>query len=168
MFNNVRMFGNQKGTEKNLEGFTNIPEKNTKLSALEDIQKLKATVPEKYHQDLDIMMRSVEQNNFETAWKEYQKFEKNLDPSLKFENIPQEYFPMLDPLNDAFVIQGPRDSFKTGRYQIRTSMQLDETGKPTGKYQTEKYDTFDPETRTFRDEPELVGASTEKGKKGLN
>jgi len=168
MFNNVRMFGNQKGIEKNLEGFTNIPEKNPKLSALEDIQKLKATVPEKYHQDLDIMMRSVEQNNFETAWKEYQKFEKNLEPSLKFENIPQEYFPMLDPLNDAFVIQGPKDSFKTGRYRIRTSMQLDETGKPTGKYQTEKYDTFDPETRTFRDEPVLVGASTEKGKKGLN
>ena len=42
------------------------------------------------------------------------------------------------------------------------------TGKPTGKYQTEKYDTFDPETRTFRDEPVLVGASTEKGKKGFN
>ena len=169
MFNNVRMFGNQKGIEKNLEGFTNIPEKNPKLSALEDIQKLKATVPEKYHQDLNIMMRSVEQNNFETAWKEYQKFEKNLEPSLKFENIPQEYFPMLDPLNDAFVIKGPRDSFKIGRYKIRTSMDLDpETGKPTGKYQTEKYDTFDPETRTFRDEPELVGASTEKGKKGLN
>jgi hypothetical protein len=168
MFNNVRMFGNQKGIEKNLEGFTNIPEKNPKLSALEDIQKLKATVPEKYHQDLNIMMKSVEQNNFETAWKEYQKFEKDLDPSLKFENIPQEYFPMLDPLNDAFVIQGPRDSFKTGRYQIKTSMELDKTGKPTGKYQTEKYDTFDPETRTFRDEPELVGASTEKGKEGLN
>ena len=169
MFNNVRMFGNQKGIEKNLEGFTNIPEKNPKISALEDIQKLKATVPEKYHQDLDIMTRSVEQNNFETAWKEYQKFEKNLEPSLKFENIPEEYFPMTDPLNDAFIIQGPRDSFKTGRYQIRTSMDLDpETGKPTGKYQTEKYDTFDPETRTFRDEPVLVGASTEKGKKGLN
>jgi hypothetical protein len=168
MFNNVRMFGNQKGIEKNLEGYTNIPEKNPKISALEDIQKLKATVPEKYHQDLDIMMRSVEQNNFETAWKEYQKFEKDLDPSLKFENIPEEYFPMLDPLNDAFVIQGPRDSFKTGRYQIKTSMELDKTGKPTGKYQTEKYDTFDPETRTFRDEPELVGASTEKGKEGLN
>ncbi len=106
MFNNVRMFGNQKGIEKNLEGYTNIPEKNRKISALEDIQKLKATVPEKYHQDLDIMMRSVEQNNFETAWKEYQKFEKELDPTLKFENIPQEYFPMLDPLNDAFVIEG--------------------------------------------------------------
>jgi hypothetical protein len=168
MFNNVRMFGNQKGIEKNLEGYTNIPEKNPKISALEDIQKLKATVPEKYHQDLDIMMRSVQQNNFETAWKEYQKFEKDLDPSLKFENIPEEYFPMIDPLNDSFVITGPRDSFKRGRYQIKTSMQLDETGKPTGKYQTEKYDTFDPETRTFRDEPVLVGASTEKGKKGLN
>ena len=75
---------------------------------------------------------------------------------------------MLDPLNDAFVIEGPRDSFKRGRYQITTSMQLDETGKPTGKYQTEKYDTFDPETRTFRDKPVLVGASTEKGKKGFN
>jgi len=126
-------------------------------------------VPEKYHQDLNIMMRSIEQNNFETAWKEYQKFEKELDPTLKFENIPQEYFPMLDPLNDAFIIKGPRDDFKIGRYNIRTAMDLDpKTGKPTGKYQTEKYDTFDPETRTFRDEPVLVGASTEKGKKGLN
>ncbi len=126
-------------------------------------------LPEKYHQDLNIMMRSIEQNNFETAWKEYKKFELDLDPTLKFENIPQEYFPMLDPLNDAFVIEGPRNSFKRGRYQIKTSMELDKTtGQPTGKYQTEKYDTFDPETRTFRDEPVLVGASTEKGKKGLN
>ena len=168
MFNNVRMFGEQKGVAKNLEGFTNIPEKNRKIASLEDIQELKANVPEKYHQDLDSMAKSIEQNNFETAFQQYKKFEKDLDPSLKFENIPEEYFPMLDPLNDAFVIEGPRNSFKRGRYQIKTSMQLDETGKPTGKYQTEKYDTFNPETRTFRDEPVLVGASTEKGKKGLN
>ena len=169
MWNNVRMFGEQEGVAKNLEGFTNIPDKNRKTASIEDLKALKENVPEKYHQDLNIMIRSIEQNNFETAWKEYQKFEKELDPTLKFENIPQEYFPMLDPLNDAFVIKGPRDSFKTGRYQIKTSMDLDpETGKPTGKYQTEKYDTFDPETRTFRDEPVLVGASTDKGKKGLN
>jgi hypothetical protein len=70
--------------------------------------------------------------------------------------------------HDAFIIKGPRDSFKTGRYQIKTSMELDEAGKPTGKYQTEKYDTFDPETGKFREEPELVGASTDKGKEGLN
>ena len=168
MWNNVRMFGEQKGVAKNLESFTNIPEKNRKIASIEDLKALKESVPEKYHQDLNIMMRSIEQNNFETAWKEYKKFELELDPTLKFENIPQEYFPMLDPLNDAFVIEGPRDSFKRGRYQIKTSMQLDETGKPTGKYQSEKYDTFDPETRTFRDEPVLVGASTEKGKKGFN
>jgi len=168
MFNNVRMFGDQKGIEKNLEGFTNIPDKNRKISSLEDIQTLKANVPEKYHQDLDIMMKSIEQNNFETAFKQYEKFEKNLDPSLKFENIPEEYFPMVDPLNDAFVIKKPRDNFKIGRYKIRTSMNLDETGKPTGKYQTEKYDTFDPETGKFREEPELVGLNTDKGKEGLN
>ena len=168
MWNNVRMFGEQEGVAKNLEGFTNIPDKNRKTASIEDLKALKENVPEKYHQDINIMMRSIEQNNFETAWKEYQKFETELDPTLKFENIPQEYFPMLDPLNDAFVIEGPRDSFKRGRYQITTSMQLDETGKPTGKYQTEKYDTFDPETRTFRDKPVLVGASTEKGKKGFN
>ena len=169
MWNNIRMFGEQEGIAKNLQGFTNIPDKNRKTASIEDLKALKENVPEKYHQDLNIMMRSIEQNNFETAWKEYQKFEKELDPTLKFENIPQEYFPMLDPLNDAFIIKGPRDSFKIGRYKIRTSMDLDpETGKPTGKYQTEKYDTFDPETRTFRDEPVLVGASTEKGKKGFN
>jgi hypothetical protein len=169
MWNNVRMFGEQKGVAKNLESFTNIPEKNRKIASIEDLKALKESVPEKYHQDLNIMMRSIEQNNFETAWKEYKKFELDLDPTLKFENIPQEYFPMLDPLNDAFVIEGPRNSFKRGRYQIKTSMELDKTtGQPTGKYQTEKYDTFDPETRTFRDEPVLVGASTEKGKKGLN
>ena len=168
MWNNVRMFGDQEGIAKNLQSFTNIPDKNRKSASLEDLQTLKTNVPEKYHQDLNIMIKSIEQNNFETAWKEYQKFEKELDPTLKFENIPQEYFPMLDPLNDAFVIKGPRDNFKIGRYNIKTSMDLDESGKPTGKYQTEKYDTFDPETGTFRDEPVLVGASTEKGKKGFN
>ena len=168
MWNNVRMFGEQKGVAKNLESFTNIPDKNRKIASIEDLKALKESVPEKYHQDLNIMMRSIEQNNFETAWKEYKKFELDLDPTLKFENIPQEYFPMLDPLNDAFVIKGPKDNFKTGRYQIKTSMELGDDAKPTGKYQTETYDTFDPETRTFRKEPVLVGASTEKGKKGLN
>jgi len=169
MWNNVRMFGEQEGVAKNLIGFTNIPDKNRKTSSLQELQTLKTRVPEKYHQDLNIMIKSIEQNNFETAWKEYQKFEKELDPTLKFENIPQEYFPMLDPLNDSFVIKGPRDDFKVSRYRIRTSMDLNpKTGEPTGKYQTEKYDTFDPETRTFRKEPVLVGADTEKGKKGFN
>ena len=169
MFNNVRMFGNQKGIEKNLEGFTNIPDKNRKLSSLEDIQTLKESVPEKYHQDLDIMMKSVEQDNFETAFKQYEKFEKDLDPSLKFENIPEEYFPMLDPTNEAFVITGPRESFKAPRYSFRTSMELDpKTKKPTGKYQTEKLEIFDPETGTFREEGKVVGVTTEKGKEGLN
>ena len=169
MWNNVRMFGEQEGVAKNLTGFTNIPDKNRKTSSLQELQTLKTRVPEKYHQDLNIMIKSIEQNNFETAWKEYQKFEKELDPTLKFENIPQEYFPMLDPLNDSFVIKGPSDDFKVSRYRIRTSMDLDpKTKEPTGKYQTEKYDTFDPETRTFRKEPVLVGADTEKGKKGFN
>jgi hypothetical protein len=169
MWNNVRMFGEQEGVAKNLMGFTNIPDKNRKTSSLQELQTLKTRVPEKYHQDLNIMIKSIEQNNFETAWKEYEKFEKELDPTLKFENIPQEYFPMLDPLNDSFVIKGPRDDFKVSRYRIRTSMDLNpKTGEPTGKYQTEKYDTFDPETRTFRKEPVLVGADTEKGKKGFN
>jgi hypothetical protein len=169
LWNNVRMFGEQEGVAKNLTGFTNIPNKNRKTSSLENLQTLKTRVPEKYHQDLNTMIKSIEQNNFETAWKDYEKFEKELDPTLKFENIPQEYFPMLDPLNDSFVVKGPRDDFKVSRYRIRTSMDLDpKTGKPTGKYQTEKYDTFDPETRTFRKEPVLVGADTEKGKKGFN
>lgn len=169
MWNNVRMFGEQKGIAKNLTPYTNIPNKNRKISSLEDIEKIKTEVPEKYHEEIDSIKNSIEQNNFETAWKQYENFEKNLDPTLKFENIPEEYFPMVDPLNDAFVITGPRDSFKTGRYEMKTSMEIDpQTGKPTGKYQTEKYDTFDPETRTFREEPVLVGASTEKGKKGFN
>ena len=159
MFNNVRMFGDQKGIEKNLQGFTNIPDKNRKISSLEDIQILKASVPEKYHQDLDIMAKSIEQNNFETAFKQYEKFENN----------PEEYFPMIDPLNDSFVITGPRESFKSPRYSFRTNMELDpKTKKPTGKYQTEKLEIFDPETGTFREEGKVVGVTTEKGKEGLN
>ena len=38
----------------------------------------------------------------------------------------------------------------------------------SNQFEMWQLDTFDPETRTFRDEPVLVGASTEKGKKGLN
>ena len=32
---------------------------------------------------------------------------------------------MIDPLNDSFVITGPRESFKAPRYSYRTSMELD-------------------------------------------
>jgi len=168
-WNNVRMFGEQEGIAKNLEGYTNIPSQNRKTSALENIENLKKVLPEKYHKDIDVLKNATDQNNFKTAWDKFEEFDKNLDPTLKFENIPEEYFPMLDPLNDAFVVTGPKESFKQGRYQIKTSMDIDpKTGKPTGKYQTEKYDTFDPETRTFKDEPELVGVDTDKGKEGLN
>jgi hypothetical protein len=168
-WNNVRMFGEQEGIAKNLEGYTNIPSQNRKTSALENIENLKKVLPEKYHKDIDVLKNATDQNNFKTAWDKFEEFDKNLDPTLKFENIPEEYFPMLDPLNDAFVVTGPKESFKQGRYQIKTAMDIDpKTGKPTGKYQTEKYDTFDPETRTFKDEPELVGVDTDKGKEGLN
>ena len=168
-WNNVRMFGEQEGIAKNLEGYTNIPSQNRKKSALENIENLKKVLPEKYHKDIDVLKNATDQNNFKTAWDKFEEFDKNLDPTLKFENIPEEYFPMLDPLNDAFVVTGPKESFKQGRYQIKTAMDIDpKTGKPTGKYQTEKYDTFDPETRTFKDEPELVGVDTDKGKEGLN
>jgi len=146
-----------------------ISKKDLVYRQQKNIENLKKVLPEKYHKDIDVLKNATDQNNFKTAWDKFEEFDKNLDPTLKFENIPKEYFPMLDPLNDAFVVTGPKESFKQGRYQIKTAMEVDpKTGKPTGKYQTEKYDTFDPETRTFRDEPELVGASTEKGKEGLN
>tara|TARA_R100001163_G_scaffold57801_1_gene45849 strand:- start:81 stop:710 length:630 start_codon:yes stop_codon:yes gene_type:complete len=168
-WNNVRMFGEQEGVAKNLESFTNIPEKNRKIATLEDIENLRLELPEKYHKDLAILKKSIEQNNFETAWKQYEQFEKDLDPTLKFENIPEEYFPMLNPLNDAFVITGPRTRIQYPRYSYRTSMEIDPvTGKSTGKYQTEKLELYDAETGTFRDEPVLVGVDTDKGKEGLN
>lgn len=168
-WNNVRMFGEQEGIAKNLQSYTNIPNKNRKISTLEDIENLKLELPEKYHKELDVLKNATEQNNFETAWKQYQQFEKNLDPTLKFENIPEEYFPMVDPTNEAFVITGPRESFKAPRYSFRTSMEIDpKTQKPTGKYQTEKLEVFDPETGTFREEGKVVGVTTEKGKEGLN
>lgn len=170
-WNNVRMFGEQEGIAKNLTNYSNIPDKNRKILALEEIEKLRKVLPEKYHKDLDVLKNATDQNNFKTAWDKFEEFDKNLDPTLKFENIPEEYFPMLDPLNDAFVEIGPRSSMKMPRYSFRTSMELDPvTKKPTGKYQTEKLELFDPETRTFRKEGEekLVGVDTEKGKEGLN
>ena len=170
-WNNVRMFGEQEGIAKNLTNYTNIPNKNRKISALEEIEKLKTVLPEKYHKDLDILKNATDQNNFKTAWDKFEEFDKNLDPTLKFENIPEEYFPMLDPLNESFVKMGPRESMDMPRYSFRTSMELDPvTKKPTGKYTQEKLELFDPETRTFRKEGEekLVGVDTDKGKEGLN
>ena len=41
MWNNVRMFGEQKGVAKNLESFTNIPDKNRKIASIEDLKTLK-------------------------------------------------------------------------------------------------------------------------------
>jgi len=176
-WNNVRMFGEQEGIAKNLTDYTNpttlkpMANDNRKTNALLQIENLKKVLPEKYHKDLDILKNATDQNNFKTAWDKFEEFDKNLDPTLKFENIPEEYFPMLDPLNDAFVEIGPKSSMKMPRYSFRTSMELDPvTKKPTGKYTQEKLEIFDPETRTFRKEGEekLVGVDTDKGKEGLN
>jgi len=170
-WNNVRMFGEQEGIAKNLTNYTNAPSQNRKTSALENIENLKKVLPEKYHKDLDVLKNATDQNNFKTAWDKFEEFDKTIDPDLKFENIPEEYFPMLDPLNDAFVEIGPRSSMKMPRYSFRTSMELDPiTKKPTGKYTQEQLEIFDPETRTFRKQGEekLVGVDTDKGKEGLN
>jgi len=170
-WNNVRMFGEQEGIAKNLTNYSNIPSQNRKTSALENIENLKKVLPEKYHKDIDVLKNATDQNNFKTAWDKFEEFDKNLDPTLKFENIPEEYFPMLDPLNESFVKMGPRESMDMPRYSFRTSMELDPvTKKPTGKYTQEKLEIFDPETRTFRKEGEekLVGVDTDKGKEGLN
>ena len=162
-----------KGIKKVLEPYVHpaMKDRSRKTSTLESIDNLKKVLPEEYHNQVNRIKASTEQNDFISAYKIFNELDEGIDATLKFENTPKKYFPMVDPVNDAFIILDPTSRMSQGRYFQRVSMELDKvTGQPTGKYIRESYDTWDPVNNTFRKPGEevLQGVSTDKGKTGLN
>ena len=153
-YNSVRMFGEQKGIKEVLSPYTNIPEKNRLVTAIEDATELKKIMPEEYHSILDEIIKDSQQFNFKTAHDRTQAVIDTLPPNLDFKQLPEDLFPLPNPENNAFILPkgyGKGTSFQTGRFRTRTSVD-----SFTGKGQREVYDTFDEETGEFVEPGKLV------------
>ena len=153
-YNSVRMFGEQKGIKEVLSPYTNIPEKNRLVTAIEDATELKKIMPEEYHGILDEIIKDSQQFNFKTAHDRTQAVIDTLPPNLDFKQLPDDLFPMPNPENSAFILPkgyGKGTSFSTGRFKTRTSVDTF-----SGKGTREVYDTFDEETGEFVEPGKLV------------
>jgi len=153
-----------------------IPEgtnKSRQSDILMRIDEIKQNLPKEYSgltNTLDDIEKKVSDHNYIDAYKKGTNLLDNLPESFNFEKLPQELFPMEDPLNSAFIIFDPKREKMVGRYTMRYAVDP-ETGK--GIIQT--YDTYDPASKKFLEEKDwkLIGvdAREESGeitKKGLN
>ncbi len=93
-----------------------------------------------------------------------------LPDSFNFEKLPQNLFPMEDPLNDAFILFDPKREKMVGRYTMKYNID-----PKTNKGIIQTYDTYDPVSKKFLEEKDwkLIGvdAREESGaitKEGLN
>jgi len=153
-YNSVRMFGEQKGIKEVLSPYTNIPEKNRLVTAIEDATELKKIMPEEYHGILDEIIKDSQQFNFKTAHDRTQAVIDTLPPNLDFKQLPEDLFPLPNPENSSFILPkgyGKGTNFQTGRFKTRTSVD-----SFTGKGTREVYDTFDEETGEFIEPGKLV------------
>ena len=103
-YNQVRMYGEQKGITELLEPYKNIPNKNRVTSAIDDAEELKKFMPDEYKPILDEIIDDTKQFKFKTAHDKQQALEKVLPEELKFENLPEEMFPMPNPENSNFIM----------------------------------------------------------------
>jgi hypothetical protein len=164
--NTARFNGITKAAEEALTPYINIPNQNKHTTVLESIKKAKENLPKEYHGILDEMKSYADKHAYDAVDDMAKALDKIVDPNLKFESLPQNMFPMEDPLNSAFIIMDPQRNNMRGRFVNRVRVDP-ETGRGT----RETFDTFDSKTRTFLKEEDWkpVGVeSLEKGKEGLN
>jgi hypothetical protein len=164
--NTARFNGITKAAEEALTPYINIPNQNKHTTVLESIKKAKENLPKEYHGILDEMKSYADKHAYDAVDDMAKALDKIIDPNLKFESLPQNMFPMEDPLNSAFIIMDPQRNNMRGRFVNRVRVDP-ETGRGT----RETFDTFDSKTRTFLKEEDWkpVGVeSLEKGKEGLN
>jgi hypothetical protein len=164
--NTARFNGITKAAEEALTPYINIPNQNKHTTVLESIKKAKENLPKEYHGILDEMKSYADKHAYDAVDDMAKALDKIIDPNLKFESLPQNIFPMEDPLNSAFIIMDPQRNNMRGRFVNRVKVDP-ETGRGT----RETFDTFDSKTRTFLKEEDWkpVGVeSLEKGKEGLN
>ncbi len=146
-YNQVRMYGEQKGITELLEPFKNIPNKNRITSAIDDAEELKKVMPDEYKSFLDEIIDDTKQFKFKTAHDKQQALEKALPKELKFENLPEKMFPMPNPENPNFIVPygyPDKNPFQKSRNLTRT-----EADKFTGKGTRKTYDTFNEKTKTI-------------------
>ena len=148
-YNQVRMYGEQKGIKELLEPYKNIPNKNRVTSAIDDAEELKKFMPDEYKPILNEIIDDTKQFKFKTAHDKQQALEKALPKELKFENLPEEMFPMPNPENPNFIMPygyPDKNPFQKSRITTRT-----EADKFTGKGTRKTYDTFNEKTKQYQE-----------------
>jgi len=148
-YNQVRMSGEQKGITELLKPYKNIPNKNRVTSAIDDAEELKKFMPDEYKPILNEIIDDTKQFKFKTAHDKQQALEKALPKELRFENLPEEMFPMPNPENSSFIMPygyPDKNPFQKSRITTRT-----EADKFTGKGTRKTYDTFNEETKQYQE-----------------
>jgi hypothetical protein len=171
--NSIHMLGNTakfKGAqEAKLEALTpyrNIPDQSKHTTILESINKAKQNLPKEYQSIIDDIKKDVDNFDYATADNRIMALDKEVSPTIRFEGLSKDLFPMEDPLNSGFIILDPNRDRMMGRFVNRVRVDTE-----TGRGIRETYDTFDSESKKFLDEKDwkLMGVeSLEKGKGGLN
>ena len=150
-YNDVRMFGEQKGIENILTPYKNIPDKNKLMTALEDVEELKKIMPEEYQSILNDIANDTKQFNFKTANDRTKALVETLPSDIDFKKLSDDLFPMPNPEDPSMILLGPDNPLSKGRF--RTTTEVDTfTGK--GKRTTRDY--FDEETGEFIEEGKFV------------
>ena len=150
-YNDVRMFGEQKGIENILTPYKNIPDKNKLMTALEDVEELKKIMPEEYQSILNDIANDTKQFNFKTANDRTKALVETLPSDIDFKKLSDDLFPMPNPEDPSMILLGPDNPLSRGRF--RTTTEVDTfTGK--GKRTTRDY--FDEETGEFLEEGKFV------------
>jgi hypothetical protein len=170
-----KLYGSEAAKKQILSPYR-IPEgtnKSQQSDILTRIDEIKQNLPKEYSgliNTLDDIEKNVNNYNYIDASKKGTVLLDNLPDSFNFEKLPQNLFPMEDPLNDAFILFDPKREKMVGRYTMRYNIDP-ETNK--GIIQT--YDTYDPVSKKFLEEKDwkLIGvdAREESGvitKEGLN
>ena len=106
-------------------------------------------MPDEYKPILDEIIDDTKQFKFKTAHDKQQALEKVLPEELKFENLPEEMFPMPNPENPNFIMPygyPDKNPFQKSRITTRT-----EADKFTGKGTRKTYDTFNEETKQYQE-----------------
>jgi hypothetical protein len=150
-YNDVRMFGEQKGIENILTPYKNVPDKNKLITALEDIEELKKLMPEEYQSILNDIANDTKQFNFKTANDRTKALVETLPSDIDFKKLSDDLFPMPNPEDPSMILLGPDNPFSRGRFRITT-----EVDTFTGKGKRTTRDYFDEETGEFLEEGKFV------------
>jgi len=150
-YNDVRMFGEQKGIENILTPYKNVPDKNKLMTALEDVEELKKIMPEEYQSILNDIANDTKQFNFKTANDRTKALVETLPSDIDFKKLSDDLFPMPNPENPSMILLGPDNPVSPSRFKTTTEIDTF-TGK--GKRTTRDY--FDEETGEFLEEGKFV------------